>query len=152
MKRYKAKNNHLEFFIDMEAEATAERFNKWEINCLQDSGMGESLEDIIQSKGMTVIQSIDSGEKESANKSFMNLLYGLDCIYKGVSHKGSALACMCKSINDIETNDLSVDGLLETSKKICKMMSKKQLDDLFETVKKKYNFTSKSEFKSLDPL
>lgn len=92
-----------------------ERYNKFNKFVMKASDIGDDIPSFISHISKS-IELIGLDCKEQAIQELQNLSYSVLAVFNEYSISQNALACMIKSINGVERNDLTDEGLEETIK------------------------------------
>ena len=111
------------------------RFHAFNKMMLVDSGIGSDLNDW-DAHAERVIRFIMSDDKESAIKEMNNLRQNIYLVQSGVSPRHMAFAALVKSIDGVEYDDLTTEGLAKVNAMI-KEATDKEIAANTEAVKKK---------------
>lgn len=134
MKSIKIGNKKVEVYGSIK-ELPFERYRKMEMYLLQDVGIGSTLADI--DKRLSNIMMFAEADKVTEVKDeVVNLRLSMFSTLASLDYKCLSFACMIKSIDGIDHDDLSSEGLNE----VVMTLSSAQVDELekhWEEVKKK---------------
>lgn len=134
MKSIKIGDKEVEVYGSIK-ELPFERYRKMELFLLQDVGIGSTLEDI--DKRLSNIMMFAEADKIAEVKDeVVNLRLSMFSTLASLDYKCLSFACMIKSIDGIDHEDLSSEGLNE----VVKILSSVQVEELekhWDEVKKK---------------
>lgn len=148
MKNIKLGKHKLVLFDDIE-EMPIIRFHKYNKMLLIDAGIGSDLSTLDNHIEKT-IRYLKSEKPDLASAELQNLRQNIWMIHSELTPKNLAFSVLIKSIDGIECQDLSDDGLRELSNKINDIKIK-DLTATIKAVKKKINDQLESYFpKSFD--
>ena len=111
------------------------RFHRYNRMLLVDAGIGSDIGDF-DSHIERVVRYIRKGDNDSAAKEMDNLRQNVYMIMSGQSVRDLSFACLVESIDGMETDDLSPEGL----KKVLHLLggaTRKEITEAYASVKKK---------------
>jgi len=112
------------------------RYHKFTQLMVLASGVGNDI-DAIRSKLFGIKQMLDDQEPEKAKVEVLNLYQTFAFIDKTVDPSSMAMACLIKSIDGVEQDDINGDKLQRLAEQLDKWVTKKERDDITDAVKKK---------------
>ena len=110
------------------------RFHRYNRMLLVDAGIGSDIGDF-DSHIERVVRYIRKGDNDSAAKEMDNLRQNVYMIMTGQSVRDLSFACLVESIDGMETDDLSPEGL----KKVLHLLggaTRKEITEAYASVKK----------------
>ena len=119
------------------------KFNK---EMMRDNEVGSSPSDIMKriSKALSFNK---HGQKEKVAKELSNAQLAYNYLMNEIDPEGLALAALTKSIGGVPCNDFTTAGLMNTLEKLQDLgITKKQVTDYTQTVKKNLSKNSKFSF------
>lgn len=134
MRSIKIGNNQVEIYASIK-ELPFERYRKMEMFLMQDAGIGSSLEDI-DKRLVNIMMFAEADKIAEVKDEVVNLRLSMFSTMANLDYKCLAFACMIKSIDSCEYNDLTSEGLNE----VIKILSQSTVEELtqhWEEVKKK---------------
>jgi hypothetical protein len=135
---FKKKKTEVKFYDSIE-EMPHRRYMKFNKEMMRANEVGNSMTDVIKriDRAMGFIQ---AKESDKAVRELSNARLAYSYSQAELEPKGLALAAMVKSINGVEVDDITTSGLQATLEVLQNIgMSKRELEDNAETVKKKSN-------------
>jgi len=125
-------------FYDSIDSLPIDRFFKFNLNLLIDSGIGGDMESIDSHLSM-IARFIVDGEKEKAGAKLENLRTALAFAVQEINPKSRAFVCLIKEINGVSFNDLSDESIQKTIIRLGKSgVTKGLIYSFIETLKKKF--------------
>lgn len=116
-----------------------DRFFKFNLNLLIDSGIGGDLESI-DSHLSVLAKFISEGEKEKAGVKLENLRTAFSFVLQNINPKSRAFICLIKEIDGEPFNDLTDQGIEKMILRLGKAGATKGfIYSLVEALKKKFN-------------
>lgn len=112
-------NGHTIELYDSIEDMNIERYQKYNRNLLLDSGIGGDLQGISNLIG-SIMRYNEIGDKENVKKQLSNLNNAYMFVLNGVSPGVRSFACLVKTIDGEENNDLSDSGIDKVIEKINK--------------------------------
>jgi hypothetical protein len=109
-------NTKIELFSGIK-EMPITRFKIFQNYILQDSGIGNTIEDIDKHLSNTIMF-LSNDKKEEAKEELVNTRYSFFSMINGISYKTKSFACLVSKIDAETYNDLSTEGLDAVVKKI----------------------------------
>lgn len=101
----------------------------------------------IATRANRALQYLEAGDKESVKAELSNLKLLSQFIQNDIMPEGLAIASMVKSINGIECNDLSIEGLNKVLLELDKLgVTKKDITEKNDEIKKKSRLSWRSIF------
>ena len=138
------KNNTEVKFYDSIEEMPHRRYMKFNKEMMRANEVGNSMTDITK-RVDRAMGFIKAKESDKAIRELSNARLAYSYSQAELEPKGLALAAMVKSINGVEVNDITTSGLQATLLVLQDMgMSKKELENNADTVKKKLSKSLKS--------
>lgn len=118
-------------------ELPLSRYKAMQNYVLQDSGIGNTMQDIDRHLQNTVV--LLGKEKLTESKTELtNLRYSFYSMVNGIDYKTKAFACLVKQINGLMCDDISTDGLNTTVEALETLgITVGEVDELWQDVKKK---------------
>ncbi len=144
---FKKKKTEVKFYDSIE-EMPHRRYMKFNKEMMRSNEVGNSMIDIIKriDRAMGFIQ---AKESDKAIKELSNARLAYSYSQAELEPKGLALAAMVKSVNGVEVNDITTSGLQNTLQVLQNIgMTKQELDDNADSIKKKSSKSLKYSFLS----
>lgn len=116
---------HKVVLYDTPDEMPISRFHKFSKYLLIDSGVGSDIAAVDKHIGR-LIELNSRGQRDAVDTELRNMRQALAMTFDGFDGKMMALAVLVKSVDGIPRDDLSDDGLRETSA----MLSEERIDRL----------------------
>lgn len=91
-------------------ELPIQRFKIFQNYLLQDSGIGNTMEDIDKHLANTIMF-LGADKKTEAKEELTNVRYTFYSLLNGIDYKTKSFACLVKKIDGLEYADLSTEGL-----------------------------------------
>ena len=140
---FKKKKTEVKFYDSIE-EMPHRRYMKFNKEMMRANEVGNSMTDITK-RVDRAMGFIKAKESDKAIRELSNARLAYSYSQAELEPKGLALAAMVKSINGVEVNDITTSGLQATLLVLQDMgMSKKELENNADTVKKKLSKSLKS--------
>jgi hypothetical protein len=133
-------------FYDSVNELPSERYHKFNTYCLLYMGIGADAEDM-QKHYSDMLQALHRKDLDRLGKMLQNYMYCLHLITEHIDLPSMAVACLVKSINDKEVNDVSEENLKRVAKRITQAKKRQMVVNLFKVLKKKLRMRSRSIFR-----
>jgi hypothetical protein len=131
------RNKKQVIFYDDIKELPVARMSEFQVQLLQDAGMGSSIMDIDNrlAKHDTFVA---AGRLEDAQAERINLSFGLHFLFERIDTKTLSLSYLVKSINGVEKTVETEKQALEVAKELeSGGITYKEVIELIETLKKK---------------
>ncbi len=135
-------------FYDSIEEMPHRRYMKFNKEMMRANEVGNTMVDVIKriDRAMGFIQ---AKESDKATKELSNARMAYSYSQAELEPRGLALAAMVKSVNGVESKDITTSGLQHTLTILQNIgMTKKELDSNADSIKKKLNKSSKYSFLS----
>lgn len=131
--------DHKVTFFDSIDSLPIDRFFRFNLNLLIDSGIGGDLNSI-DSHLSILAKLISEGEKEKAGAKLENLRTALAFVVQEINPKSRAFVCLIKEINGVPFNDLSDENIQRTINRLGKSGATRGFIYAFvEALKKKFS-------------
>lgn len=134
MRKVQIEGKKVEIYDSIE-DMPIERFHKYSKMLLIDAGIGGDLSDV-DSHIEKITKFLSNNETNNAIIELSNLRQNIYFIQSGLSPKNLAFAVIVKSIDGVECNDLSDDGIKHTLDLLSKC-KQSEMTDQIDSVKKK---------------
>tara|TARA_R110000787_G_scaffold40780_2_gene101026 strand:- start:1192 stop:1671 length:480 start_codon:yes stop_codon:yes gene_type:complete len=144
---FRKKKTEVKFYDSIE-EMPHRRYMKFNKEMMRANEVGNSMTDVIKriDRAMGFIQ---AKESDKAVRELSNARLAYSYSQAELEPKGLALAAMVKSINGVEVDDITASGLQNTLEVLQNIgMSKRELDQNADSVKKKLSKSLKFSFLS----
>ncbi len=144
---FKKKKTIIVFYDSIE-EMPHRRYMKFNKEMMRANEVGNTMSDVIKriDRAMGFIQ---AKESDKATKELSNARMAYSYSQAELEPRGLALAAMVKSINGVESKDITTSGLQHTLEILQNIgMTKKELNNNADSIKKKLNKSSKYSFLS----
>jgi len=135
-------------FYDSIEEMPHRRYMKFNKEMMRANEVGNTMVDVIKriDRAMGFIQ---AKESDKATKELSNARMAYSYSQAELEPRGLALAAMVKSVNGVESKDITTSGLQHTLTILQNIgMTKKELDSNADSIKKKLNKSSGYSFLS----
>lgn len=137
-------------FYDSIQDLPMFRLNEFQIHLSQDSGIGSDVRDW-DKRMLRVDEYLAAGDTKNAIRERHNSRLGIYLMLEGISTAARCLADLVHSINGEPIRDFSDSALLIVHKQLMERMTKAQVDELVDTLKKKFKHELRVAFPSLFP-
>lgn len=135
-------------FYDSIEEMPHRRYMKFNKEMMRSNEVGNTMADVIK-RINRAMGFIGANEADKAMKELSNARMAFNYSQAELEPKGLALAAMVKSINGVEIEDITTSGLQNTLDVLQRIgITKKELEDTADGIKKKSNKSSKYSFLS----
>lgn len=144
---FKKKKTIIVFYDSIE-EMPHRRYMKFNKEMMRANEVGNTMVDVIKriDRAMGFIQ---AKESDKATKELSNARMAYSYSQAELEPRGLALAAMVKSVNGVESKDITTSGLQHTLTILQNIgMTKKELDSNADSIKKKLNKSSGYSFLS----
>jgi hypothetical protein len=124
-------------FYDSIEEMPHRNYMKFNKEMMRDREVGSSISDIMK-RISRAMQFIAAQENDKAMKELTNAQMAYAYSQNEIDPKGLALAAMVKSINGVESDNITADGLKNTLEVLQRLgLTKAEVDDTAGKIKKK---------------
>jgi len=135
-------------FYDSIEEMPHRRYMKFNKEMMRSNEVGNTMADVIK-RINRAMGFIGANEGDKAMKELSNARMAFNYSQAELEPKGLALAAMVKSINGVEVEDITTSGLQNTLEVLQRIgITKKELENTADGIKKKSNKSSKYSFLS----
>lgn len=135
-------------FYDSIEEMPHRRYMKFNKEMMRSNEVGNTMADVIK-RINRAMGFIGANEGDKAMKELSNARMAFNYSQAELEPKGLALAAMVKSINGVEVEDITTSGLQNTLEVLQRIgITKKEVEDTADGIKKKSNKSSKYSFLS----
>ncbi len=135
-------------FYDSIEEMPHRRYMKFNKEMMRSNEVGNTMADVIK-RINRAMGFIGANEGDKAMKELSNARMAFNYSQAELEPKGLALAAMVKSINGVEVEDITTSGLQNTLDVLQRIgITKKEVEDTADGIKKKSNKSSKYSFLS----
>lgn len=135
-------------FYDSIEEMPHRRYMKFNKEMMRSNEVGNTMADVIK-RINRAMGFIGANEADKAMKELSNARMAFSYSQAELEPKGLALAAMVKSINGVEIDDITTSGLQKTLDLLQRIgITKKELEDTADGIKKKSNKSLKYSFLS----
>lgn len=135
MRRIEIKGHTIELYDGIE-EMPVARYHKFSQMMVRSAGIGSDIE-AVKSKIFGIKQMLDDGENAKAKVELLNLYQTFFFIDTMTDPRSLAMACLVKTIDGKERDNISDDGLKETSALLDSWITKGERDEVTSSAKKK---------------
>ncbi len=124
-------------FYDSIQDLPMFRLNEFQIHLSQDSGIGATLQDFDR-RLQGIYESLAANDMPNAIKELQNAKIGWYLMLNSISTSARALADLVYSINGVPLSDFTNDALMRVHSQIKERLSMQQVDELINSLKKKF--------------
>ena len=140
MKEIKVKNHKIEIYDDIK-EMPAYRYNMYQKAMVFTSGIGNTLGDIVSK--INNIRAMVGNKKceRQMNSELLALMQTFHFIDGGIDPRGLAFAAVVSRIDGEEVSIVTNDDLQALSERLTRMMTRGELENALDGIKKKLRMT-----------